>query len=430
MKKFILLSIIFFLFVSCGKSEIKNPIVLSSPRPTQQIERVSLSEEQRLCVTAGNKFAFKCLREIYSKNPCTLIISPLSLQYALAMTANGAAGETAEEIINTLGYGADIDALNDYCHKLLTELPAVDLNVKVQLADAMMVNDKYSINKDYKSILENTFFAPLEQVSVSNKEEVVARINDWARRNTSGLINPFIGANDIPNNFSAAILNALYFKARWAGSDKNPMFDTRATLKAQSFYYDGGGEGKVDLMSTMRFFRYTSTDKFHVAEIPYAGGKFVMYILLPFEIGGSGVAELISALPDISLEGLTRSMTTNSEVYLRLPKFESSNRFELQEALKSLGIIRAFNQNSAQFDKVFKTDSASAFYIDKVIQKSKISVSEWGTEAASATIVEMGESDLESTPQRVYFYADHPFVYLIAEKTSGVILFEGVYTGK
>lgn len=430
MKKPFFFAIITLLFVSCGKHEIKNPIELSSPRPTQQIEKVSLNVTQREYVTAGNKFAFKCLRGLYSNNPSTLVFSPLSLQYALAMTANGASGETAEEIVNTLGYGSDIDELNAYCNLLLTELPAVDLNVKVQLADAVMVNDKYPVNNDYKETLENIFFAPVVQVSVSDKDEIVARINDWARRNTDGLIYPFIGANDISNNFSAAILNALYFKARWAGSDRNPMFDNDATLKSQVFYYDGGGEGKVDLMTTMSFFRYYGADKFQIAEIPYAQGKYVMYVLLPYEKGGNGVADLISSLPDISWEELLGNMTTNSKVYLRLPKFESSNRFDLPDVLKSLGIIRAFDPNKAQFDRLFETNSVHSFQIKNVMQKSKIKISEWGTEAASATIVELGETDTGIVYPKVYFYADHPFVYLIAEKTSGVILLEGVFTGK
>jgi serine protease inhibitor len=105
--------------ISCSKFNIvKDPITVTSPTPDKQITKVTLSETQAGYVESGNKMAFRFLGEMYDGE--NMVCSPLSLQYALAMTANGASGETLREIIDFLGYGEDgIEALNEYNKTLL-----------------------------------------------------------------------------------------------------------------------------------------------------------------------------------------------------------------------------------------------------------------------------------------------------------------------
>ena len=123
------------------------------------------------------------------------------------------------------------------------------------------------------------------------------------------------------------------------------------------------------------------------------------------------------------------SMTSEAKINLCLPKFEIEERDLLNDVLRNMGISRAFQMN-AEFDNMFANKDQN-FFISQVIQKSKIIVTEWGTEAASVTVVNMIESaNPTQLPKTIDFVADHPFVYCIAEKTSGAILFEGVFTSK
>jgi serpin B len=114
-------------------------------------------------------------------------------------------------------------------------------------------------------------------------------------------------------------------------------------------------------------------------------------------------------------------------VHVKLPKFNIENKYNLNEALEALGVRKAFEEGSAEFDRMFENKDGYYYWISKVIQKSRIAVSEWGTEAGSVTVVEMnGPTDAGPGSKQVYFYADHPFVFVIGEETSGTILFEGV----
>ena len=439
MKKFELLISLSLLLLSCTEKkenypetpyEVSDPITISSPTPSGKLTKVSLSEGQLQYVSSGNAFAFNTLAKIYEGK--SVIFSPLSLQYALAMTVNGASGKTANEITKALGYGSDVKALNEYCNILLNELPAVDTDVDLKLTDLMLVTKDLPAKDSFRNVLNNKYYAPLEYFYPQSVKEIVDRINEWAYRTTNGFIDKLVEESDIDPDLVAAIMNALYFKAKWAGSEYRPMFLEAGTLTDAEFTLDGGGKSKVDLMRTSRYLPYAKRDGYSVVSIPYSNGNFAMYVLLPDEKGGNGVRNLLEKLPDEKWEDICGSFDYDTEVHLRLPKFETENKFYLKEAMKALGIQKAFVRGVAEFDNMFDAPDWY-FWIDSIIQKAHISVAEWGTEAAAVTVVLMlGDTSPGPDPEKkvVDFYADHPFVYVIAEKTSGVILFEGVFDGR
>ena len=415
------------MLLSCSISEaVKDPITIQSPVPTEQITKVTLDETQKGYVDAGNRMAFRFLGEMFDNE--NLVCSPLSLQYALAMTANGASGQTRQEIIDFLGYGEeDIDALNEYSKTLLEQLPAVDLDVTLKVTDALLVNDKFPLLPSFKETVENNYYAAVDNMDFSDPEQVTARINEWASRNTDGFIDNILSASEISEDAVAYIMNALYFKAKWAGGEYDPMFESNAT-KPEDFHLSDGSTIKVDMMRNMRWHQYAEMDGYKVLAIPYAGYKYYMYILLPDENDING---LIEKLKTTSWSDILSKMKSDAEVYIRIPKFEIENKYNLNDALQALGVTRPFQNGMAEFDMMFQPKQPKYYYwIEKVIQKARIKVSEKGTEAGAVTIVEMdGVAEAPGDePKKVYFYADHPFVFVIGEKTSGTILFEGVCT--
>ena len=413
-----------------GPVTVKEPISVSSPEPTEQITKVELSDTQKGYVRAGNAMAFRFLKQLYEGE--NLVCSPLSLQYALAMTANGASGETLQEIIGFLGYGSDgIDALNEYSKILLEQLPAVDLDVTLKVTDALLVNDQFPLLPSFQQTVEDSYYAAVDNMDFADPAQVAARINDWASRNTNGFIDKVMDSNDISEEAVAFLMNALYFKAKWAGSEYEPMFQEELTIDDE-FTLSDGKKTTVPMMRNMQYHRYAEMDGFKVLALPYAGSKFYMFIVLPDK---NDVEGLLEKLQTVSWSDIQKSFKKDAEVYVKLPKFDIENKYKLNDAMMALGVNRAFLSGQAQFDRMFAPkEQAYNFWIGPVIQKAKITVAEWGTEAAAVTVMTMnggeaGPGDGEE-PKRVYFYADHPFVFAIGESTSGTILFEGVYTGK
>ena len=411
--------------VSCSdfySVKVKKPITISSPSPTEQITKVALNEKQAGYVEAGNTMSFRLLKEIYEGE--NLIYSPLSLQYAIAMTANGASGETLQEIIDFLGYGKEgVDALNEYSKILLEQLPAVDLDVNLKVTDALLANDKFPLSPAFKKTVEDCYYAAVDNMDFSDPEQIAARINVWAKRNTNGFINKVLEPSEISPDAVAYIMNALYFKAKWAGSKYSPMFREEGT-RSENFQLGNGKTIKVDMMRNSGHHEYAEMDGYKMLVLPYANGKFNMYILLPDE---NNIAGLIEKLQTTSWNEILANVKRDADVHVKLPKFNIENKYYLNDALNELGMRKAFKSGDAEFDRMFETKDGYYYWIGKVIQKSRISVSEWGTEAGSVTVVEMdGIADAGPGEKEIHFYADHPFIFIIGEETSQTILFEGI----
>ena len=329
MKKIALFAIALIVMASCGKQDaVKDPIKVSSPTPTEELSKVTLNETQQGYVTSGNAMTFRLLDEVYDGE--SLILSPLSLQYALAMTANGASDETLQEIIDFLGYGAEgIDALNEYCRILLEQLPAVSLNVKLKVTDALLVNEKFPLLPAFQKTVEENYYAAVENVDFTNPNLIAARINEWSSRNTDGVIKKVLDPNDISPDAVAFLMNALYFKAKWAGSQYDPMFRESGT-RDHDFTLPDGSVKKVKMMSTVGGYRYSEMDGFGALILPYTGGHFYMGILLPDD---NNVEGMLEKLTKTSWQEIWDSYMPKAEVHVKLPKFDIENKFYLKDNL-------------------------------------------------------------------------------------------------
>ena len=181
---------------------------IEQPAPTTAITRVVLDDTQKGYVREGNRLSFRFLQQLSQENKGSFVCSPLSLQLALAMTANGAEGETLQEMLDVLGYGHEgMAALNAYAKILIEQLPAVDLDVTLKMADALLATDRYPLKADFRETLRKYYYAPAASMSFDDPQKVLDQVNEWARRNTEGLIDPMLG--NISPNAVAFLMNCI-----------------------------------------------------------------------------------------------------------------------------------------------------------------------------------------------------------------------------
>ena len=394
----------------------------------QEVKPVRLTAEQTVFANDNNAFTLNFFQSLNGKmKNRSIICSPLSITYVLSMVNDGATGTTEQELEQTLGFHkGGIQAVNDYCKNLIDNLPHVDEKVQLNIANAIFVNDKYQLKKQFQQDMANYYDAKAEALDFSSPS-TLDRINGWCDEKTRGMIPTILERVD-PRTVSY-LLNAIYFKAEWAS-----MFEKNETR--EEVFTTPDGETRVPLMHQNVYMNYLRNDQYAAVSIPYGNGQWMMTVMLPED--GKTTDDVISSL---AASGWSTDFLKNPlrearryAVDLKLPRFETAFDTDdaggLIELLMGMGIRRAFDGNSAEIPNMCENGD---LYISMMKQKAKIKVNEEGSEAAAVTIAELNflsaVTDTQEPPKAT-FHANRPFVYLIHEQSSGVILFVGKFMGK
>ena len=394
----------------------------------REVKPVQLTAEQTVFANDNNGFTLNFFQSLNGKTKNrSIICSPLSITYVLSMVNDAATGTTEQELEQTLGFHkGGIRAVNDYCKNLIDNLPHVDEKVQLDIANAIFVNDKYQLKKQFQQDMANNYDAKAEALDFSSPS-TLDKINGWCNEKTRGMI------PEILDNVDAAmvsyLLNAIYFKAEWAS-----MFEKKDTREEPFVTPDG--ETRVPLMHQNVYMNYLRNDQYAAVSIPYGNGQWMMTVMLPED--GKTTDDVISSL---AASGWSTDFLKNPlrearryAVDLKLPRFETAFDTDdaggLIELLMGMGIRRAFDGNSAEIPNMCENGD---LYISMMKQKAKIKVNEEGSEAAAVTIAGLNflsaVADTQEPPKAT-FHANRPFVYLIHEQSSGVILFVGKFMGK
>ena len=401
--------------ISCEKvgSQIseEEPVEIVEEPTEGSYKGMDLPTKSASILEQGNAFAFRFLSRVEASTEGSYIVSPLSLQFLLGLVLNGAQGTTADQICQVLGYGAgEMIVMNDFARAVLDQLPSLDEKTTVNIANSVVVNKAYSVLDSYKTAVVEYYDA-----DVSNRDFLDAAtlhdINQWAYDNTNGLIPKVL--DELDASALSYLLNALYFKGVW----KEP-FDKQDT-STKPFTNEKGEQVSVPMMKQEgKYIAYREESHFRAVNLPYGNGAFSMTVVLPS--AGFTVADVLAELSG-EMSGFIGSMSGSTRVNLWLPKFEITSHINLNGILSEMGMPLAFS-SFADFGAM----SPDALCLSAVMQDAIIKVDEEGTEAAAVTTGVVATS-VPAPP--VDFHADHPFLYLISESSTGVILFAGKYTG-
>ncbi len=410
MKHYILLFAMFAMAlcnVSCDKAGTEEPT-------DNPYKKLKLSTRSTEIARQGNDFAFRFLENINESTSEDFVISPLSMQFLLGLILDGAKGETAEEICEVLGYGAgEIDDVNEFCQSLLKQLPELDKKTKLALANAVVANKFFPLLDSYKSMVTEYYDAEVSNMDFSKNKETTKKINKWCSDNTNGLIPEII--KNVDPTMLAYLMNATYFKSTW-----KEKFPKGSTAKVPFTSVDGS-QVSVEMMRNEKHFNYQDNDVLRGVNLPYGNGAYSMMVILPAD--GKTLEDVTEYLNAESWADFKRSMV-RCHVDLWLPKFETKFEIKLNDILSAMGMPSAFDPKKADFTAMSK----AALRLSLVKQNAVIKVDEEGTEAAAVSFA--GMETAAAPGQHIVFHADMPFLYLITESSSGVVLFAGKYTGK
>jgi serpin B len=382
-----------------------------------------LSAGTALKVTSGiNEFGFDLFRKLAAvKGASNVCISPVSVESVLAQLYGGAQGATQKQIATALGVQKlTPDEITEANRNLLSVLNNVDADkVQINVSNSLWVDTTVPINPDFIAKDEENYKAKVTTLDFHSKE-AAPTINDWVKQSTNGKIPSII--DSVPPDARLYAINAVYFKADWT-----QPFKKERTHDQDFTLLDGTTKQTVPMMTQEGTFNYFATSDAIGVALPYGSGRLEMLLVLP--TGKNDFAGLVKSLDGATWKNWLKAANSKS-VTVTIPKFKSDYASGLNTALKSLGVLDAFDSTKADFGAMLvkatgTAPAAQKLFLSDVKHKTYIAVDEKGTEAAAATSAQMSATAVRLT---VNFTADHPFIYAIRDTQTGTILFQGELT--
>jgi serpin B len=378
----------------------------------------SLTDADRAVVVEGNNAFAVALYHQLSHQAGNLFFSPESISTALAMAYAGARGNTASEMAKALHFTLPPGQLHPAMGALLRDLNAAHSDYQLNVANALWAQQGYTFLDQFLDLLKGDYGAGLQQVDFKGAPEAArSTINQWVEQKTQDKIKDLLAPGAVRPDTRLVLTNAIYFKGNW-----QTQFD-KAQTRNEDFYLSQTKSAAAPLMHREGSFGYFDGGTFQVLEIPYKSNALSLIVVLPKE--RSGLPGLEDSMTASNMQQWLSQVAPVPKVIVTIPKFKSTQEFELSTALRALGMPQAFGADADFSGMTGKRD----FAISAVIHKAFVDVNEEGTEAAAATAVTMRALAMRAPgPPSPVFRADHPFIFFIRDNGSRSILFMGRMT--
>jgi serpin B len=372
--------------------------------------------DQAAVVAGGNAFALDLYAQLRTQ-PGNLFFSPESISTDFAMAYAGARGETATQMAHVFHYTLPPERLHPAVGALLAGLNGTHNGYELHVADALWAQQNTNFLPAYLNLVQTDYGAGFRQVNFSKSAESVrATINAWVAQETNDKIQNLLAPGTITPATLLVLTNAIYFKGAWL----NPF--KKAYTEVDDFHLSAQQTVKTPMMDRTGSYNYYDGGTFQEVELPYQGNELSMVVLLPKTI--DGLPALEKSFTAANLSTWLNKLAPAPRVNLELPVFTMTESVDLGGILSAMGMPQAFS-GTADFSGM---NGKPLFQISKAVHKAYVDVNETGTEAAAATAMVMVGASQAEEQEIISFDADHPFLFLIRDTTTGSILFLGRLT--
>ncbi|KAK5971301.1 Serine proteinase inhibitor, partial [Trichostrongylus colubriformis] len=330
----------------------------------------------------------------------SLVVSPLSVIFALAMVQAGAKGTTKSQINAVLSKGSSDSEIKEHYSELSSQIMNAQNGVKSRIANGFFLNKQFTVEKDYENSIKKSYNANVEALDFDKANEAAKIIDGFISKTTEGKIKNMVNEGTIKGAHSL-IVNAIYFTAKWAAK-----FYKGSNTK-ETFYSTAENGREIEFMNEFEVHRqYAEDGDFQVLSLHYMDMSFAFNIFLPKT--RFGLDALRSRLDGEKIQGLLSSLK-RTYITIRIPKMKIETDFKLKDALMAMGVSEMFT-DKADLSGITK----SPLQISEAAHRAIIEVDEEGTTAAAVTRFKMiAVMARMETP--VEFRADHPFLFILTK---------------
>lgn len=303
------------------------------------------------------------------------VISPYGIAAVLAMAAEGASGNSLNEILTCLGFdtvdelrGAVVDFIKNPCDAFSSE----------NVVTLRKGGDSAKLCEQFKQVMECQYAADVEEKDAAGESTV-------------------------------ELSNVATFKAEW-------LIEMERDITARKCFHNADGTlCRPAFLSCTEELRYYQDDEFWPA---------VKAVAIPYALVGRSIPyELVLVDSEKPLtENLINEMLSNmqrDECEIEFPEFSIKSNYNLIPMMKVLGIKDIFDQDKSVLDGI----ATEPLYADSFSQRAEIQVDKNGTVAIAITCMTMCLKGGISSHDKFRF--NKPFSYFLRNTNTGEILFMG-----
>jgi len=340
-----------------------------------------------------------------------VVISPLSIGDVLAMILNGAQGRTATEMRRTLGLdGLSLPATDQAWADLIAAAQA-GRRPAVQIADSLWLHSGVAFAPRFLTAGRD-YFAAATLPLPTDPVRAADAVNGWVDARTAGLIKQIVQPGDFSDATILAVVNTVHLKAAWA----TPF--AAGETAPRPFTLGGGTVVRVPTMSGPVTAPVAQTSAYDAVALA-TKGPVTAWVVVPRE--GKTPESLVALLAARGLDSLYGAARTTS-IMLELPRLHTTfSEPDLKTELQAMGMVSAFSPQTAELQGIVAPGTQGRVYIERVVHKAVLDVTEGGVEAAAATAGIVGLSAAPYAPLTIS--ADRPFLLLLTDKRTAAPLF-------
>jgi len=373
---------------------------------------------QKRNISHSNELFSVKLYNLLRKKSQNLVYSPFSISSVMAMLSLGAKKETLWQLKQVFFFPTSDELQNQY-KRIIPALRSRD-DFTLDTANTIFMNQGFHISTMYKAKVRWIFQSNIYTLNFGHSRNAAMKINSWVEKKTRDKIKNLISPSML-DGAQLVLINAIYFQSDWV----NKFTDTQK----RKFFVRSSKTVEVPMMMKEEtvFYAKLSHLSCSMIEMPYKGkgGRIVMQVLLPDTKNGlKRLEDKLSYLLEDKLKPINEyfeKIKRMELVKIHLPKFKFETNLPLNSPLKQMGLKNLFS-NMADFSGISENGRLS---ISHVVQKAIIEVDEEGTTAAAATAVFGHFMSAYHGPTPIPFVANHPFIFYLRDKESGMLLFQG-----
>ena len=397
MKYITLMTALLFALTSCQTNKEIIPA-----KPSDQV----YNKEKSKGLQEGSIDVFKMTVRSEEPNK-NVIISPLSIQYAFGMAANGASGETKEQILKLMGSNAGtLGDINNNLKAIQDKISGQDKDYSVSVSNGIFYDgSKFSISDTYEKVVKDMYRVSIKKLDFNKVDQSVKTINDWVSANTQQRITKVL--DNINQEEFMFLINTLYMKAGWDKPFVPEMtHDSKFTTSTKV-------EKEVPMMSQRGNIASYTTDDESAIVMPMSNGRLEALFIMPNK---TDIYNYVSSITASKIDRMYNEAKVG-DIQISLPKVEMKMHYDLKNILQKMGITDPFNER-AKFETM--GTASGKILLTRAIHDVFMKVDEKGMEGAAVTTIGVGTT---SMPPSIYF--DRPYMMVVRDRATGTYLFMG-----